>query len=196
MRDSKLIPAVIVAAALMAGSTGAEAGDRHAAAGGQAAVGRAVPRPVIVPRTIARPVIISPRAVGFVPYRPYYYRYRPGLAVGFYAGYPYGYYPYPDASYGYYGPYEYPLPPIGYVAATPGVLYGGVRIEGAPRDAQVFADGYYVGIVDDFDGAFAHLNLTAGPHRIEIRALGDPPVAFDVRVEPGQTITYHANLRP
>ena len=54
----------------------------------------------------------------------------------------------------------------------------------------MFADGYYVGVVDDFDGPFQHLNLTAGPHRIEIRVADDPqPIAFDVNVPPGQTIT-------
>jgi hypothetical protein len=58
----------------------------------------------------------------------------------------------------------------------------------------VFADGYYVGIVDDFDGVFQHMNLEAGPHRIEIRAPGYPPIAVDVNVQPGETITYRADL--
>jgi hypothetical protein len=136
-------------------------------------------------------VIVSPRIVGVVPYRPYYYPYRQGLTIGFYAGNRYGYYPYAYPGYGY-GYYGYPLPPPGYMTLAPGVAYGAVRIQGAPRDAQVFADGCYVGIVDDFDGVFQHVNLTAGPHRIEIRAPGAPPVVFDVRVEPGQTITFHA----
>src|SRR5206468_2503108 len=80
----------------------------------------------------------------------------------------------------------------GYLSVIPGRAYGGVRIVDAPRDAEVFADGYYVGIVDDFDGVFQHLNLEAGPHRIEIRAPGLAPIAFDVLVEPGRTITYRA----
>ena len=71
--------------------------------------------------------------------------------------------------------------------------YGGVRITEAPRDAQVFADGYYVGIVDDFDGAFQHVNLEAGQHRIEVRAGGVEPVSFDVYVQPGRTITLRAD---
>ena len=48
----------------------------------------------------------------------------------------------------------------------PDAFYGGVRITGVPRDARVFADGYYVGIVNDFDGIFQHLNLEAGPHHV------------------------------
>jgi hypothetical protein len=141
-------------------------------------------------------VAVKPGVVGVAPYRPYYYGYRPGLTLGFgfYAGYPYGYpYYYP---YGYYGYYGYPPPPPAYVTAAPGVAYGGVRIEGAPSDAQVFVDGYYVGIVDDFNGTFQHIDLPAGPHQIEVRAAGSPPAQVDVRVEPGQTITYHADLPP
>ena len=128
-------------------------------------------RVVIVPRVV-RPVI-----VGVVPYRPYFYRptYRP-----------YGY--------GYYDPYAYPVAPYGYYQPIPGRPYGGVRITGVPRDAQVFADGYYVGIVDDFDGIFQHLNLEAGPHHIEIQEPGRQPIAFDVMVRPGQTITYRAEV--
>lgn len=146
--------------------------------------------------------MVAPRYVA--PYRRYSYPspYRSGFSLGFYGGYPYSYYPYPYASYGYYGGYYggYPSygPPVyggAYIAGATGAYsaYGSVRIEGAPRDAQVFADGYYVGVVDNFDGTFQHLNLTAGPHRVEIRVQGQPPIAFDVRVEPGQTITYRAN---
>ena len=143
-------------------------------------VGRAVPRTVFAPRYAPRyaPRFFRPNIIGIVPYRPYVYRPTFGLSFGY--GNPYGY-------------YGYPAPP-GYITAVPGRPYGGVRIEGAPRDAEVFADGYYVGIVDDFDGVFQHMNLEAGPHRIEIRAPGYPPVEFDVNVQPGQTITYRADL--
>ena len=54
-------------------------------------------------------------------------------------------------------------------------------------------DGYYAGVVDDYDGVFQHLNLEAGPHRIEIQAQGWPPIDVEVRIVPGETITYHAN---
>jgi hypothetical protein len=64
-----------------------------------------------------------------------------------------------------------------------------------PREAEVFVDGYYVGRVDDFDGMFQRLELEAGPHRIEIRQPGLPPTSFDVRIIPGDTISYTADLR-
>jgi PEGA domain-containing protein len=178
-------------------------------------VGHAAPRPGgpggVAPRggflgsRFIGPRIITPRIIGFAPYRPYYYGYRPGLTIGFYSGfgfgYPYAYgYPYPAYGYGYpygypYGSYGYSLPPAGYMSAARGAVYGGVRIQGAPRDAQVFADGYYVGVAEDFDGPVQHLNLEAGVHKIEIRAAGLQPVEFDVNVQPGQTVSVHADVR-
>ena len=48
----------------------------------------------------------------------------------------------------------------------------------------MYVDGSFAGIVADFDGAFHHLMLTAGPHRIEIRAPGYQPIVFDVAIQP------------
>jgi hypothetical protein len=128
-------------------------------------------------------VVVRPYPVRtyVVPYGYRPYGYRPGWSLNLYFGRPYAPYGYP-AGYGYY-------------ALQPGIAYGALRIVDAPRDAQVFVDGYYAGVVDDYDGVFQHLNLEAGPHSIEIQvAAGYPPVAFDVNVRPGQTITYRANL--
>jgi hypothetical protein len=117
------------------------------------------------------------RIVTVYPWRPYYY--RPHFSIGVY--------------YGAGGVYDYGYTPSYYYDPIPGRVYGGVRITEAPRDAQVFADGYYVGIVDDFDGAFQHVNLEAGQHRIEVRAAGLPPISFDVYIQPGRTITLRAD---
>ena len=142
----------------------------------------------------------------FAPYSRYYYPYyyRPGFSFGFYAGlgYPYyGYYGYPYYSYPYYGGYPYSYPDYNYpyyggaVSAQPGAAWGEVRIEDAPKDAQVYADGRLVGSVGDFDGPVRHLPLEAGSHEIEIRIIGMPPLTYDVDVRPGQTLTIHANVR-
>jgi PEGA domain len=140
-------------------------------------------RPYYPPRTVyVRPVVprvIHPPVVTVVPYRPYVY--RPSLSVG--------------VLYGANGIYPYGYTPRAYYDPIPGRPYGGLRITGAPRDAHVFADGYYVGIVNDFDGMFQHLNLEAGPHRIEIETPGYERVAFDVMVQPGRTITFNAQIR-
>jgi PEGA domain len=199
-----------------AGRGGAVAGPRGTAAPRGAVVGG--PRSAVAfPRYYGgygygHARFIYPRIVGVYPYRPYYYPYRPGITVGFYAGlgfgypYYYGAYPYPYPYYGSYGypyPYGYAYPSAGYappapqsyMSAQPGVVYGGVRIEGAPKDAQVFVDGNYVGLVEDFDGPVRHLNLPAGPHQIEIRPNGMQPIAFDVNVQGGQTMSVHADVR-
>jgi hypothetical protein len=120
---------------------------------------------------------------------PYGYRprgYRPGWNLNLYFGRPYAYH-FPADGYVYDG--------YGYYAFAPGHVYGSLRIVDAPRDAQVFVDGYYAGVVDEYDGVFQHLNLEVGSHHIEIEALGYPPVAFDVYITPGHTITYRAPFR-
>jgi hypothetical protein len=74
--------------------------------------------------------------------------------------------------------------------------FGGVRLRMRPRDAQVFVDGYYAGLVDDFDGTFQSLRLAAGGHKIEIRMPGFEDLELDVHVQPGRTITLSEILQP
>src|SRR6185436_10938111 len=116
-------------------------------------------------------------------YYPYYgygygYGYRPGFSIGFSFGYPYAYgYPYYGYRYGYpyygypYGAYGYSYGgyyPAGYGYVGGGSAYGSIRIQGAVRNAEVYVDGSYAGIVDDFDGSFQRLDLEAGAHSIEV----------------------------
>lgn len=77
----------------------------------------------------------------------------------------------------------------------PPVAFGGVRLRVEPRDAQVFVDGYFVGVVDDFDGGKG-LPLESGPQNIEIRADGYEPLQIEVRILPDETITYEGRLTP
>jgi hypothetical protein len=142
--------------------------------------------------------VVAPR--GGTVYRGGYYNrgyYYPRYSFGFYAGYPYYYspyyYPYGYYGYGYGYPYGYPYYGGAYFGDSREARgLGSVQIKDAPKHAQVFADGYYAGNVDDFDGVFQHLDLEAGRHHIEIRQEGQQPIAFDVNVQPGETITYHA----
>jgi PEGA domain-containing protein len=136
---------------------------------------------------------------GRYPYYGYgrypYYGY-PGFSFGFGFGYPYyGYYGYPYyyGAYGYPYPYAAPYPGYGYVAPG-GVAYGGIRIQGAPRNAEVYLDGNYVGVVDDYDGTFQRLEIEPGSHEVEVRG-GPAPLKYDVNVTPGQTVTLHANVK-
>jgi hypothetical protein len=177
--------------------------ERRRSDNGRPVQGRAVPRGTV--RTL-RPQIVT--------VAPHYYRgYRPGLNLGFYSGYPgyyglpygyrsgyrYGYpaYAYPGYAYPGYGYSGYGYPSYGYPGyGVPGRPYGGVRIDLPHRDAEVYVDGYFVGVVDDFDGVFQQVNVEAGPHRIEVRAPGFETIAFEVNIEPGRTITYRGPMRP
>ena len=45
-----------------------------------------------------------------------------------------------------------------------------LRIEVKPKEAEVFVDGFYAGIVDDFDGTFQRLNVPPGRARDRVVA--------------------------
>ena len=121
----------------------------------------------------------------FAPYyapryyhRPYFFRPRLSIGFGIFAGYAV--------------PYTYTYP---YAYANAPAYYGGVSLEIAPFNGAVYADGVYVGVVEDFDGTRQPLTLTAGTHRIEVEAPGFEPLVFDVMVQPGQVIPYRGDLR-
>lgn len=120
-------------------------------------------------------------------------------------GYPWGYGGLGLGGYyggGYYGGFYDPWDPFGYgggYSAYSGGQYrdddGAVRIKVKPRDASVYADGYFVGKVDDFDGLLQKLHLSSGPHRIEIRAPQFESLSFDVLIDTDRTITYHGEMK-
>lgn len=167
-------------------SGGATQRGTHAGGGqratGHPAIGRAVPRGRVAVPHAGPPSSRSHLGVGAF-----------GLALGVGAhAYPYGY-GYSGFGYGYPGYYGYSS---GYAG---GYVRGGharLRIVDAPRSAEVYVDGYYAGIVDDFDGALQHLELHPGAHQIEIRAPGFAPIVFDMQAIDGRTITYRAQMVP
>lgn len=59
------------------------------------------------------------------------------------------------------GPYPYPYR-YGY---DPGAA---IRLDVRPRETQVYVDGYYAGVVDDFDGVFQRLLVEPGEHEITL----------------------------
>jgi PEGA domain len=156
---------------------------------GRPTVGTAVPRGSVPrPPQDDRPVVVPvyygsywPWGFGGLGYGSYYGSYYGGFYDPFYRGYGY-----PGG--GYYG-YGYPQSVYNY----PGD--GELRLKIKPRDAQVFVDGYYVGIVDDFDGVFQRLHLEPGPHRIEVRAPGYETLTFDVQIRFDDTTKFEGDLR-
>lgn len=128
-------------------------------------------------------------------YNSFYSRYSPYYYGAFGLGYFY-YDPWWGGGYGGYPGYESGYGGGGSTSYSSGQYRdaGAIRMRVKPRDAQVYVDGYYVGLVDDFDGAFQKLTLDAGPHRVEIRATGHESVVFDVQIVPGETVQYKRDL--
>jgi hypothetical protein len=73
---------------------------------------------------------------------------------------------------------------------------GALRLKIHPKDAQVYVDGYYAGVVDDFNGHFQHLDLVPGPHHVEVRAPGRQSLEFDVVIQARHTTMYEGTLAP
>jgi PEGA domain len=71
-------------------------------------------------------------------------------------------------------------------------LTGRLRLDVQPGGAlQLYVDGYYVGTSVDLQN---ELELTAGPHKIEIRAPGYETLALDVTITASRSITYRGAL--
>jgi hypothetical protein len=75
-------------------------------------------------------------------------------------------------------------------------ITGGLPLDVEPGSAEVIVDGYHAGVVDDFGGRFHHLNLTPGPHHVEILAPGYQPLAFDLLIQSHHTTRFAATLLP
>lgn len=136
----------------------------------------------------------APRTRVFV--QPYYtFRPRVTLSFGIRLGYPVSY---PYQYYNPYGFYNYRIGVLpGYTAARYTSYYnriGGLSFDIDPYDAEVFIDGEYVGIADDFSSGQMPLTLVAGRHRVDLQARGFMPVSFDITVVAGQVIPYQGTL--
>jgi len=68
--------------------------------------------------------------------------------------------------------------------------------EAQPADVQVFVDGYYAGVPDDFGNARGGGVLAVGAHRIDLSAPDFEAVTFDVNIAANQIVTYRGSLKP
>jgi len=84
--------------------------------------------------------------VGSCYYSPFLY--DPFFSPWYPYAYPYGYYP---------------------VFAPP---ESDIRVLVTPKEAEVYVDGYYAGIVDDFNGVFQRLRVPPGEHEITLHLAG------------------------
>jgi len=114
-------------------------------------------------------------------------------------GYGYGYYYNPYDSW--YSPYYY----TGSYGYSPSYYrrtrgYGSYRDSGSlriivdPNKTRVYVDGYYAGIVDDFDGILQRLNVPPGRHDITLKLEGYRTQHFKVYVPVDDTIKIHFDM--
>ncbi|HEX9368731.1 MAG TPA: PEGA domain-containing protein [Vicinamibacterales bacterium] len=123
----------------------------------------------------------------------YYYPYGFGMGYGLYSGLgwaPYFGDPYGDPYGGYGGGYG-----GGYSTSYGRGEQGNLKLKVKPRSAKVYVDGYFVGLVDQFDGAFQKLALNTGRHKVEIKADGFETAEFDVLINAAQTVTFQGALK-
>jgi hypothetical protein len=157
-----------------------------------------------VPRGTRSGVAVPRTAVRY--YRPYYPRYYyPNYYPRYYSPWYYGpYYAsfgfgigfgWPGAYWGAYGypyayPYAYPAPYYWYDNA------GSARLQITPRTAQVYVDGRFVGLVDEFDGSFQRLHVEAGEHELQIYLEGYRTLTQNVLFTRGTTLRIQTALQP
>lgn len=94
------------------------------------------------------------------------------------------------AARGGWGPYGW-FPPFAH-----GRPYSSLRLQIAPRDTEVFVDGYYAGLVDDFDGAFQRLHLEPGQHTIQLYLTGHRTAEQRIYLQPGGTFRIRHTMEP
>lgn len=134
--------------------------------------------------------------------RPIFYgasyapRYGFNLGISFGSGFAFGHSGY--RGYGYY-PHRYTYYPYGYSSYSYGQSYvnpymGSLRLKMKPRDAEVYVDGYYVGLVDHFDGFSQRLRLEEGTYQIEISHPDYLPIDLDVLIVAGETVTFEEHM--
>jgi hypothetical protein len=117
-------------------------------------------------------------------YRGYSYSYNPYFYLGF------GHYPYYYGSYGYYGgPYRYDH----YYSSE---RWGSLDLDIRPEKAQVYVNGQYVGVADNYDGFPEFLWLKEGTYNIVFYLEGYETLTRKVTVLPGIDLDFQDRLEP
>jgi hypothetical protein len=92
---------------------------------------------------------------------------------------------------GWYPPYRYPYAYYGRYDDE-----ASVRIEVPQRETEVYVDGYYAGIVDDFDGIFQRLRVEPGEHEIGLYLPGHATLIERVYLQPRSSFRIARTMVP
>jgi len=99
----------------------------------------------------------------------------------------------------FFGPYPWwprPAYPYSYFPVYDRRAEVRLRIEPkAAEEAAVYVDGFYAGVVDDFNGVFQALPLTPGGHSIVLYLEGYRTVRHNIYLRPGSTFTLRETMQ-
>jgi hypothetical protein len=87
------------------------------------------------------------------------------------------------------GGYPYPYPPYRYA-----VRDSAVRFDVKPTQTAVYLDGYYAGVVDDYDGVFQRMYTVPGGHEITLYLEGYRTYTERVYLSPDNTFKFHHRM--
>jgi len=62
-----------------------------------------------------------------------------------------------------------------------------LKTEITPKQTEVYVDGYYAGVADDFDGVFQRLYTSPGGHAVTLRLNGYRTITRNIYVRPDST---------
>jgi hypothetical protein len=69
-----------------------------------------------------------------------------------------------------------------------------VRLEVKPRETAVYVDGFYAGIVDEFDGVFQRLPVSPGSHEFVLYLAGYQTARYALYLGPGSSFDLHHQM--
>jgi hypothetical protein len=96
----------------------------------------------------------------------------------------------------FYGPFPW-WPRADYPVRFPiGDGRANIRVQVAPKTAAVYVDGFYAGVVDDFDGFFQALPVLPGGHVVALYQEGYQTVSRSIYLPPGSTFQLREQLLP
>ena len=128
-------------------------------------------------------------------YRHHGYGYRGYGHHGYgYRGYgPPGYYGYGD--YRHY-PRYYGSQGVARRGDASSAELGAVDLNVKPKNTQVYLNGHYIGVTDNFDGFPRQLWLEGGTHELTLLRPGSEPLVREFEIRPGVKLDVRHRMRP
>ena len=75
------------------------------------------------------------------------------------------------------------------------IVRGRLVLETIPDLAQVYVDGFYAGLAEEFGLRGRALDLPPGPHHVELRAADYETLTFSVMIEPNGIVRYRGDMQ-